>query len=540
MRARRRLTLLLPLLWALVIGAIAWRRAGLAPDDMFISFRYAWNLAHGAGFVFNPGERVFGLTNPGHALVLALLHAATRVPVHILGTSVYALGLWGVVTLLWSEARRRGSGLEAALGGSLVVGASYVWAGAGSSATMVMALLAASALVIDRRPARAGLLGGLAVWYRPEAVLGLAALGGLAWLEGRSVSRRRLAIWALVAAAVVAVGALGAWLWFGSALPNTLAAKRAMAGARIDAWIGPIRFWARATLFLGRHFGSGWLLLTAFGVAGLWPLFARGGRAVRTLVLYGAALAVAYPLLATPYYQWYTVATAVALLYGVAGFGAGLGRELGRGLSREVAGAVAEEAGGPGDAPAATAPSHRFARAAGWAVAALVLLPPALPFARASGEWLARVDAGGRYDTYREAGLWIREHSLPEERILFGEIGTLAYWSRRPVDDLQGLVTPEMLPYVAAGDPLGAFLRRPPDLFPQHPGAGHPQLVAIDWFSRAYYPVVRIPDAEGGAGVVVYRRRPGVAVPPARPPFRPPPPTRRRREPRPAPAPGPR
>src|SRR5262245_8954649 len=31
-------------------------------DDAFIVYRYARNLAHGAGFVFNPGERVEGVT----------------------------------------------------------------------------------------------------------------------------------------------------------------------------------------------------------------------------------------------------------------------------------------------------------------------------------------------------------------------------------------------------------------------------------------------------------------------------------------------
>src|SRR5262249_56971980 len=32
-------------------------------DDAFISFRYADNLVHGRGLVFNPGERVEGYTN---------------------------------------------------------------------------------------------------------------------------------------------------------------------------------------------------------------------------------------------------------------------------------------------------------------------------------------------------------------------------------------------------------------------------------------------------------------------------------------------
>ena len=34
------------------------------PDDAFISFRYARNIADGLGPVFNPGERVEGASNP--------------------------------------------------------------------------------------------------------------------------------------------------------------------------------------------------------------------------------------------------------------------------------------------------------------------------------------------------------------------------------------------------------------------------------------------------------------------------------------------
>src|SRR5262245_30325155 len=32
-------------------------------DDAMVSLRYAWNLAHGAGLVWNPGERVEGITS---------------------------------------------------------------------------------------------------------------------------------------------------------------------------------------------------------------------------------------------------------------------------------------------------------------------------------------------------------------------------------------------------------------------------------------------------------------------------------------------
>ena len=64
-------------------------------DDSMISMRYAWNLAHGNGLAWNPGERVEGITN----LLMTLLMA---VPTGLLGKSaaVLAVQIAGVGFLL--------------------------------------------------------------------------------------------------------------------------------------------------------------------------------------------------------------------------------------------------------------------------------------------------------------------------------------------------------------------------------------------------------------------------------------------------------
>ena len=41
-------------------------------DDAMISMRYAWNLSHGLGLVWNPGEYVEGYTNPLMTFIMAL------------------------------------------------------------------------------------------------------------------------------------------------------------------------------------------------------------------------------------------------------------------------------------------------------------------------------------------------------------------------------------------------------------------------------------------------------------------------------------
>ena len=388
--------------WGVLALALGIHLAGRAPDDMFITFRYAWNLAHGNGFVFNPGERIFGLTNPGLGLLLGGLHWVTRVPVHLLATGVYAASLWALAMLVWSEARRRGFRLEAAVGGTLVIGSTFLWLNQGSAGATVLALLAGSAVAAERRPATAGLLAGLAVWFRPDAALGVLILGLLLWASadrGRRLPWR----WGLAAAGVILAGVLVAWLWFGTLLPGTLHAKQVMADARETSWAGPTLFWARGAQFLPRHWGPAWLLVGAGGLAGLWPLAARGGRAVRALVLYGAAVAIAYPLLGVPFFSWYAVPTVVAALYGLSALACGVGRALdghraadpsarrgttsGRGRSSAVRGAIRG------------------------AVVVLLLAVPVASIARVSARWLGRDTPSGRYATYREAALWIRQHT---------------------------------------------------------------------------------------------------------------------------------
>ena len=68
-------------------------------DDAMISMRYAYNLAHGLGPVWNAGERVEGYTNPLWVGIMALVHFLpielnqTSLYIQILGASFLTLNL---------------------------------------------------------------------------------------------------------------------------------------------------------------------------------------------------------------------------------------------------------------------------------------------------------------------------------------------------------------------------------------------------------------------------------------------------------------
>src|SRR6185369_5436743 len=115
------------LAWGALAAALAARLSGHSLDDFFITFRYADNLARGRGFVFNPGERVFGLTAPGLGLLLAAARRLTGLAVAPLGTLSTGLALVAIAGLLLAEAARRGRAIEGLLGGTLLVGSTAIW-----------------------------------------------------------------------------------------------------------------------------------------------------------------------------------------------------------------------------------------------------------------------------------------------------------------------------------------------------------------------------------------------------------------------------
>jgi len=463
--------------WSALAAVFAARLAGKGLDDFFITYRYALHLARGEGFVFNPGERVFALTNPGLALLLAAGSRLARIDVPALATVVSGASLVALAWLLLRAAARSGRTAEAVAGGTLLVTSSYLWAQQGGEGVPMLALLAGAAELSRTRPLLAGLLAGAAVWFRPEAALGVAFLCLLAWSEERAMPLRL----AGAAAAVVGAGLLAAAWYFGSAIPGSLAAKQAMAAGLGGAWAGP-RFWLRSARLVSHHAGPLWQALVVLGLAGQAPLFARGGRAGRVLVLLSLALAVLYPASGVPWFPWYTIPAAVAILYGIA-FLAGA---VVRGLAR---------------------PSGAWRRAAAALAGCLLAAPVAVSLLPASYRWHRAFDWPGYMQRYRSAGTWLAANSAPGASVAYYEVGALGYFSERKVIDLLGIVTPELLPYVRRGDLGAAFLARPADYAVFDAARGGLMPVAAPWFRAAYAPAASFGE------LTLYARRPGVPLP---------------------------
>jgi hypothetical protein len=502
----RKIVLAAGVVWAALAGGLALRLSGTAVDDFFITYRYAWNLLHGEGFVFNPGERVFGVTDPGFALLLAAAGYLSRITIPTLGTFLTGLAMLGIALALLGEAIERARLPEALAAGTLTILSSCLWVNQGAGVFWALLLLLLAARLGARWPVAAGALAGLALWMRPDAGLGAALLAVLLWAEAKRLPWR----FAFAAAAVALAGAAAAGAYFGSVFPATLAAKQGLASASDQTWAGLERFWARLVPILPRHWGAAWPWIALCGGLGHAAVWLRLGRAGRCLAGYSLALAVAYPLLDVPFSFWYVVPTVIGALYGIVFLAGEAGRAVGTWTGRRLGRRSEGPPGAEGTAPRWVAPVALGA-------SALLLAPLLASLLPANLSWLRKHDWQPHLKTYRAAALWLRDHSEEGDSIAYVEIGVWGFYSRRTVVDLLGLVTPSSVPYARVGDRVGAFLERPTDWVVFHSRGGMAPLLERAWFPRAYEERVRF-DEGGGRELVLYRQTSRIKVPPPRPP----------------------
>ncbi|MEJ5202356.1 MAG: hypothetical protein WHV66_08995 [Anaerolineales bacterium] len=224
-------------------------------DDAMVSMRYGWNLSHGFGLVWNPGERVEGYTN----LLMTLLMALSTL-VFDKVTAVLAIQLLGVLfvvasALLAGEIAARLVDQESAAWKVsvrlLVVFTTLFyyplayWSLMGMETGLLTVLILTAVFMAFRFAEtkqrsdlwKLGLFCGLAYLTRPDSVLFSVALFALVFREiwkmkgERSEWLTALGAFGLLIA-FVSGQTLFRWLYYGELLPNTYTLK--VAGAPLS------------------------------------------------------------------------------------------------------------------------------------------------------------------------------------------------------------------------------------------------------------------------------------------------------------------
>ena len=449
---------------------------GFPLDDAWIHLHFARNLAEGAGFVYNPGTPVAGSTAPLWTLTLAAGAA-------VAGASLETAKTLGVACALGAALLTRRAAL--ALGSppavALVAAVALLWSGpmawgalSGMEVTLAALLVAAALLAHARdRLEWSAVWAALAVLARPEALLLVPFL-----VLARPLSWRRVLTFGLITLAAVTPMILFSLWTAGTPYPATAAAK--VEGGLLG-WLGGVREpLARTLLLRPWQFLREWVvwlatthgLLPVLLVPALGLAWARGGRAlgVPALVLLahplGMALLAPYrgPAFQEGRYSIHLLPLALVAL-------AAMARK-----------------------------TRPWALAAYLALALVPLVPAAARYAWA----VQNINA-----MQVHLGRWVATHLPATSRIAANDIGAIAYFSRREVIDLMGLVTPGIIPYRREGE--SGVLRYIAETCPDH------VIVFPAWFPRLaeradlLEPVYRVRlernEVAGASEMVVFRLR---------------------------------
>ena len=387
-----------------------------------------YTLLLSVGYLLGVPHLVWSTLLGGAALALAGLLAA-RLAERLL-PEVPSIGLWaGLATVLaWHLIWAGASGMETQLFATLTL--LLVWLAWRELDARGPALGPAFG-----RGALVGLAGAAATLTRPEGAGLIGLLGLLAWIALPRAEWRRTLAWSIGVGVGWLVGLLPGVLLNlslgGSVLPNTASAKQAE-----NASLLAISYPGRVINLLFPLIAGGQLFL----IPGLLVMSAAAVRRVLSErrwvlllapVLWAAALIGLYAArLPAPYQHGRYVIPALPhlIVFGVAGtaliWRAGRGSVGGRVLSRALA------------------------LTAGLLFVAFVVI---------GGQQYAR-DVQIIQSEMVATAHWLAENVPADELLAVHDIGAVGYFAPRPILDLAGLVSPEVIPIIRVPDGLWALM----------------------------------------------------------------------------------
>lgn len=415
--------------------------SGFPLDDSWIHLHFARNIAEGAGFSYNPGTPVAGSTAPLWTLLLAA-------GVLALGPSAVVVKTIGVASMIGAGLLTRRAALAwgASRTVSLAAAVALVWTGpmawgALSGMEVCLAALLVAAALHAHAGGHAGwtaLWGALAVLARPEALL-LVPL----WALGRPLTVGRALVFGVVTVAAVAPVVAFTLVTVGAPLPATASAK--IEGGLVGWIAGLSEPLGRTLVTRPWEFSREWVAWLA-RTHWLLPLV-LAPAIVLAWIRHGRALGVpALGLLVHP------LGMALLAPYRGPGF------QEGRYSTHVLPLAMVVLAGACAATSHLSQATHESSRPRGprynnrvYALALLVYLVIALatlPGAATRYAWgVQNINA-----MQVHLGRWVDANLPKAARLAVNDIGAIAYFSRREVIDLMGLVTPEIIPYRREGE----------------------------------------------------------------------------------------
>jgi arabinofuranosyltransferase len=448
---------------------------GYLYDDAYITFRYARNFARGQGLVFQPGSRVLGTTAPFYAVILGFLSRLSGADTPLLSVllSGACLGLASGLLVLCFPSPRRWIRLFAAL---FILFNPLLWKLSATGMETGLFLLLLTVALVVRSPPLAALWGASSAFVRPEGALFSIAL--LALDRSSSVKSRLLA--ALILAVSFAVPLSFIAREYGSPLPHSIFAK-----AIFFATVFPTGHQSRAFLESLLFAGFWRRVFFLLFVAGTLLLFRRPERwKWLSFPLLASAIFLFLYAMNFPVFPWYVAPLAFTAVL----------------MSFIVADAIVEGL-----------------KSRGVAFGGCLLLPPifvigGLLTLSADRKVVSELTLAQstQVSTTGAVAQWLSSYAHKDESILLPEIGLIAYVTELRILDWGGIVSPELSPFIARNDLLGALKTFSPDyllyMLPRSESSPFQSAEEREWFANRYLVVERFPRAPPLGDYVLFRR----------------------------------
>ena len=379
-------------------------------DDPFITYRYAANLQHGLGFVYNPNERVLSTTTPLFTILLALFgNLWTDLPHLARVIGAFSLA-WGGI-FLWDLAYTWKSPLVGWAGLLLYPTFSLLLGTLGSEIPLYLAFcLGAFAFYARKSYSLTAICVALAVLTRPDGILVAFIL-----VAHYCVWIRRPVPWL---ALVLFFGLtipwfVFAWIYFGSPLPVTLAVKQ-----------------RQGMMAISQRFAPG--LLSMLGWYAWWPYLAEAGLFVAGMIfMFRRArhwtLFLAWTVL---YFLMYSALGVSGYFWYYAPLVPGFIVVLGLGISNISERLISNRTS--------------FFYTTTITLYLVLVAAQVAHLQQMQQHPYQRLSINNRLIMYQVVGNWLKDHTPPNASVGTLEGGIIGFYAQRRMIDFSGLIQPEV------------------------------------------------------------------------------------------------
>ncbi len=390
-------------------------------DDAYITYRYARNLATGAGFVYNPGEPVLGTTTPLYTSLLAFFSFLTHFSVVQISKTINFLSLWIGAGFLYEIGRKEGQAIAIATS-LLYITHPLLRYSVGMESQFLVCLLILTAFTYTKRKwSLTAILLGLLIVTRYET-----ALFALILLVHSYVGRRQRPYWIMPAIVIVACWLIYSFVVFETLIPLSISAK--LVAIRVPFLLGGAVYW---TAFVGETAYYN-LFLFFFLVGFAFLLIKRSMEEGYLLLLYWSAIYLLAASFFAGSFPWYYVPLlpgfAIIVAYGI----------------RSVAQIPLFQG------------RHRSTQDDTRSQIIFLVIASSLLCIQSFfwiNDW--KIYRGSAFDhrltPYLQVSDWLNDHAAKEQSLATREIGYLGYFTDMKIIDLFGLVTPGIFPWVNEG-----------------------------------------------------------------------------------------